>query len=119
LVPLLFWGGEWLQIIKDINPQKQKDGSVKQMRDMWEMPLVQGKERIRGEDGKAAHPTQKPEEMLRRIILGCSNEGDVILDPFCGSGTTCAVAKKHNRAYIGIEREQKYVDIAISRIANM
>lgn len=112
-------GSKWVfnyDIIKDINPQKQKDGNTKQMRDMWEMPLVQGKERIRGEDGKAAHPTQKPEEMLRRIILGCSNEGDIVLDPFCGSGTTCAVAKKYNRAYIGIEQEQKYVRVIKERL---
>jgi site-specific DNA-methyltransferase (adenine-specific)/modification methylase len=52
------------------------------MRDLWQMPLVQGKERIRGDNGKALHPTQKPEEMLKRIILASSNEGDIVLDPF-------------------------------------
>jgi site-specific DNA-methyltransferase (adenine-specific)/modification methylase len=103
-------------IIKEINPEKQKGGANKQMRDLWEMPLVQGKERIKGEDGRALHPTQKPEEMLKRIILASSNEGDTVLDPFLGSGTTAFVAKKHNRRYIGIEREEKYVKIAKERL---
>ena len=83
------------------------------MRDLWEMPLVQGKERLRGEDGKALHPTQKPEEMLKRIILASSNEGDIVLDPFMGSGTTGAIAKKLKRNFIGIEKEDFYIKIAI------
>lgn len=101
---------------KEINPDKQKDGSDKQMRDFWEMPLVQGKERLRGEDGKALHPTQKPEEMLKRIILASSNEGDVVLDPFMGSGTTAFVAQKYGRNFIGIEREIKYVEASKKRL---
>lgn len=103
-------------IIKEINPEKQKDGNDKQMRDLWEMPLVQGKERIKGEDGRALHPTQKPEEMLKRIILASSNDGDTVLDPFLGSGTTAFVAKKYNRHYIGIEREEKYIKVARERL---
>jgi len=102
--------------IKEINPEKQKDGSLKQMRDFWEMPLVQGKERLRGEDGKALHPTQKPEEMLKRIILASSNEGDIVLDPFMGSGTTAFVAQKYGRNFIGIEREKKYVEATKKRL---
>lgn len=102
--------------IKEINPEKQKDGREKQMRDFWEMPLVQGKERLRGEDGKALHPTQKPEEMLKRIILASSNEGDIVLDPFMGSGTTAFVAQKYNRHFIGIEREKKYVEATKKRL---
>ncbi len=102
--------------IKKINPEKQKNGEEKQMRDLWEMPLVQGKERIRGLDGKALHPTQKPEEMLKRIILASSNEGDIILDPFLGSGTTAVVAKRYNRNWIGIEKEKKYVEMANDRL---
>jgi len=102
--------------IKKINPERQINGEEKQMRDLWEMPLVQGKERIRGKDGKALHPTQKPEEMLKRIILASSNEGDIVLDPFLGSGTTAVVAKRYNRKWIGIEKEKKYVDIANNRL---
>jgi site-specific DNA-methyltransferase (adenine-specific)/modification methylase len=102
--------------IKEINPERQKNGESKQMRDFWEMPLVQGKERIRGEDGKAIHPTQKPEEMLKRIILASSNVGDIILDPFLGSGTTAVVAKNYSRAWIGIEKEPQYIEIAQRRL---
>ena len=101
---------------KEINPKKQKDGKVKQMRDLWEMPLVQGKERIRSIDGKALHPTQKPEEMLKRIILTCSKEGDIVLDPFLGSGTTAFIAQRFGRKWIGIEKEKKYVEIAEKRL---
>ncbi len=101
---------------KEINPKKQKDGKVKQMRDLWEMPLVQGKERIRSIDGKALHPTQKPEEMLKRIILTCSKEGDIVLDPFLGSGTTAIIAQRFGRKWIGIEKEKKYVEIAEKRL---
>lgn len=105
--------------IKKINPERQKNGEEKQMRDLWEMPLVQGKERVRGKDGKALHPTQKPEEMLKRIILASSNEDDIVLDPFLGSGTTAVVAKRYNRKWIGIEKEKKYVDIANDRLKSM
>ncbi len=103
--------------LKELNPEKQQNGMHKQMKDVWNMPLVQGKERIRDiETNKAAHPTQKPEEMLKRIILGFSNEGDVVLDPFCGSGTTVAMAKKFGRNYIGIEKEEKYIKIIQKRL---
>ncbi len=112
-------GNGWIfnyEEIKKINPEKQKDGSLKQMRDVWLMPLVQGKERLKGEDGKALHPTQKPEEILKRIILASSNEGDLVLDPFLGSGTTAFVSQKYKRDWIGIEKEKKYIDIAKERI---
>ena len=102
--------------IKVINPEKQKNGKEKQMRDLWEMPLVQGKERIRGKEGKALHPTQKPEEMLKRIILASSNKGDIVLDPFLGSGTTAIVAQRYGRNWIGIEKEIQYVKIAKKRL---
>lgn len=101
---------------KEINPKKRKDGKEKQMRDMWEFPLVQGKERLRGKDGKALHPTQKPEEMLKRIILASSNKGDLIFDPFMGSGTTAVVAERYGRDWIGAETEKKYVTAALERI---
>ena len=102
--------------IKEINPEKQKDGAEKQMRDFWELPLVQGKERARGQDGKALHPTQKPEEMLKRIILASSNENDTVLDPFLGSGTTAVVAQRYGRKWIGIEKEKQYIEIAKKRL---
>jgi|SRR5665647_173352 len=102
--------------IKKINPEKQKDGSEKQMRDVWTMPLVQGKERIKDIDKKALHSTQKPEEMLKRIITASSNEGDIVLDPFLGSGTTAAVAKNLKRSWIGIEKEVKYIEASKKRL---
>jgi len=104
------------EILKEINPEKQKNGKNKQMRDFWNMPLVQGKERLRKENGKALHPTQKPEEMLKRIILASSNENDIVLDPFLGSGTTALIAKKYKRKWIGIERDETYFKAAKNRI---
>ena len=102
--------------LKEINPDRQKDGGVKQMRDVWQLPLVQGKERLRGSNGKALHPTQKPEEMLKRIIIASSNKNDVILDPFLGSGTTAYVAEKLDRKWIGIEKEIEYVKLSKKRL---
>ncbi len=94
--------------LKELNPDKKQDGTAKQMRDVWSMPLCQGKERLKGDNGKALHPTQKPEELLKRVILGFSNEADIVLDPFAGSGTTPYIAKKYNRKFIAIEKEEKY-----------
>jgi site-specific DNA-methyltransferase (adenine-specific) len=102
--------------LKQINPEKQKDGRLKQMRDLWEMPLVQGKERIRDKSNRALHPTQKPEEMLKRIVMASSKKGDVVLDPFLGSGTTAAVAAKLGRKWIGIDREAKYIKASKKRL---
>lgn len=112
-------GKKWIfnyEELKKINPNRQKDGSLKQMRDVWSLPLVQGKERLRASDRRALHPTQKPEEMLKRIIKASSNKGDLILDPFLGSGTTAAVAKKLGRKWIGIEKNQRYIEAAQKRI---
>ncbi len=88
----------------------------KQLTSVWQIPLCTGKERIKDEHGKKAHSTQKPEALLERVILASSNEGDLILDPFLGSGTTCAVAQKLNRRSIGIEQEPRYVEIAEGRL---
>jgi modification methylase len=88
-----------------------------QMRSDWILPICTGKERLRV-NGKRAHPTQKPEALLYRIISASSNPGDVILDPFFGSGTSGVVAKKLHRNWIGIEKEVEYVRIARNRIAN-
>ncbi|MCU0463767.1 MAG: site-specific DNA-methyltransferase [Anaerolineae bacterium] len=87
----------------------------KQMTNVWSLPICSGPERIKV-DGKKAHSTQKPEALLYRVVLASSNPGDVILDPFFGSGTTGAVAKKLGRHFIGIEREARYVEVARARI---
>ncbi len=89
-----------------------------QMRSDWLLPICNGHERIKDADGNKAHPTQKPESLLHRIIVGSTNPGDVILDPFFGSGTTGAVAKKLGRDFIGIEREKAYRKVAEKRIAD-
>jgi modification methylase len=88
-----------------------------QMRSDWFIPLCTGEERLKGEDGKKVHPTQKPEALLARILLSSSNPGDVILDPFFGTGTTGAVAKKLGRHFIGLERDPTYAAAARKRIA--
>jgi modification methylase len=89
----------------------------KQMRsDWWLIPLATGSERLKDENGDKAHSTQKPESLLYRVILASSNPGDVVLDPFFGSGTTRVIAKRLHRQWIGIEREQKYIGLAQSRI---
>lgn len=90
----------------------------KQMRNIWRIPICTGAERIKI-DGKKAHSTQKPEALLYRVILSSTNPGDIILDPFFGSGTTGAVAKKLGRHYIGIEREAVYVEVARARISKI
>ncbi len=86
-----------------------------QMRSDWVIPLATGKERIKS-NGTKAHPTQKPEGLLYRVLLSSTNAGDVVLDPFFGSGTTGAVAKKLGRNFIGIERDKKYFKVAQKRI---
>jgi len=88
-----------------------------QMRSDWLLPICTGNERLKGTDGRKAHPTQKPEALLHRVLLAASKPGDVILDPFFGTGTTGAVAKRLGRHFIGIEREQSYIDVALARIA--
>jgi modification methylase len=86
-----------------------------QVRSDWTIPLVTGKKRIKS-NGIKAHSTQKPEALLYRVIMASSNVGDVVLDPFLGSGTTGAVAKMLGRNWIGIERDRKYVKVAQERI---
>ncbi len=103
--------------LKELNPDKKQDGTDKQMRDIWTMPLCQGKERLKGDNGKALHPTQKPQELLKRVVLGFSNENDIVLDPFAGSGTTPYIAKKYNRKFIAIEKEEKYFKAIEKRLS--
>jgi modification methylase len=90
-----------------------------QMRSDWTLPICSGHERIKGADGQKAHSTQKPEALLYRVILSSTKPGDLVLDPFFGSGTTGAVAKRLGRHFIGIEREKTYADVARARIAEI
>jgi modification methylase len=87
-----------------------------QMRSDWTLPICTGGERLKGEDGNKVHPTQKPEALLARVLLASTKAGDVVLDPFFGTGTTGAVAKKLGRDFIGFEREHAYADAACARI---
>src|SRR5580698_8243224 len=88
-----------------------------QMRSDWTLPICAGHERLKDADGEKAHSTQKPESLLHRVIISSTRPGDVILDPFFGSGTTGAVAKRLGRHYIGIERDKLYAKFAERRIA--
>ena len=87
-----------------------------QMRSDWLIPICTGAERLKNTDGKKVHPTQKPENLISRVIMSSSNIGDTILDPFFGTGTTGAVSKKLGRNYIGIEQNAKYALEAEKRI---
>ena len=97
------------QNLKELNEGKQ-------MRSDWYIPICAGKERLREENNKRSHPTQKPEALLYRILLASTNKGDVILDPFSGSGTTAVVAKKLQRHFIGIEKDKDYVELSKKRL---
>ena len=88
-----------------------------QMRSDWTLPICTGGERLKKADGSKTHPTQKPESLLMRVLLSSSKPGDVVLDPFFGTGTTGAVAKRLKRSFIGIEREDSYIQAAKERIA--
>lgn len=87
-----------------------------QMRSDWLFPICSGPERLKDGKGRKAHPTQKPEALLHRVILASSNTGDVVLDPFFGTGTTGAVAKRLGRRFVGIERDPIYAQAARERI---
>ncbi|MGB3388814.1 MAG: site-specific DNA-methyltransferase [Pseudaminobacter sp.] len=88
-----------------------------QMRSDWLFPICTGAERLKDDNGEKLHPTQKPEALLARVMMASTKPGDVVLDPFFGSGTTGAVAKRLGRHFVGIEREQAYIDAANERIA--
>jgi len=87
-----------------------------QMRSDWTLPLCTGGERLKNSEGDKLHPTQKPESLLHRVLLSSSNAGDLVLDPFFGTGTTGVAAKQLGRAFIGIEREENYAAAAQARI---
>ena len=97
---------------------KQANDDV-QMRSDWLFPICTGAERLKDEDDDKLHPTQKPESLLYRVISATTKPGDVVLDPFFGTGTTGAVAKKLGRHFIGIEREDTYIAGALKRIASI
>jgi modification methylase len=87
-----------------------------QMRSDWTMPLCTGPERLRNAHGLKLHPTQKPEALLHRVVLASTAPGDIILDPFLGTGTTAVVAKRLHRHFIGVERHPAYVEAAWGRL---
>src|SRR5438270_4873510 len=89
-----------------------------QVRSDWTLPLCTGEERLKGSDGKKVHPTQKPEGLLARVLLSSSKPGDLVIDPFSGTGTTGAAAKRLGRQFIGIERDPAYAAAAAARLAS-
>jgi modification methylase len=97
---------------------KQLNDGV-QMRSDWVLPICNGGERLKNAEGEKAHPTQKPQSLLHRVLVGSTNPGDVVLDPFFGTGTTGAVAKMLGRDWIGIEREPEYREVAEGRITDI
>jgi modification methylase len=88
-----------------------------QMRSDWLFPICTGSERLKDENGDKIHPTQKPEALLARVMMASTKPGDIVLDPFFGSGTTGAVAKRLGRHFVGVEREDAYIEAAYDRIA--
>ncbi|MFQ5623003.1 MAG: site-specific DNA-methyltransferase [Paracoccaceae bacterium] len=90
-----------------------------QMRSDWLVPICNGNERLKDGNGRKAHPTQKPEALLHRVLLASTRPGDVVLDPFFGTGTTGAVAKRLGRRFIGIERDSAYREVAEARLARV
>jgi len=100
---------EAMKVYDQSSDKLKADG--KQMRDVWSIPTTPMREK---EHGK--HPTQKPLELLERLVLACSNKGDLILDPFCGSGTTGVASVKHNRQFVGIEKDLEYCKLSSKRI---
>lgn len=108
--------------LKQLNPNKTKEGNSKQMKDFIdfiEIPIVQGKERLKGKSNETLHPTQKPEKLLELLLLASSNEGDLVLDPFFGTGTTGNVASKLKRRWIGIEINKEYIDASMKRLGKL
>lgn len=102
--------------LRKLNPDRQKDGQPRMMRDVWRFPVVQGAERLRGANGRALHPTQKPEALVHRCVVASSDCGDLVVDPFSGSGTTAVVCADSERRFIGFEVEEDYVIAARKRI---
>ncbi len=116
----LIWAGQNRKSRVTFNYESLKASNDDlQMRSDWLFPICSGPERLKDDGGRKAHPTQKPEALLHRILVGCTKPGDVVLDPFFGTGTTGAVAKKLGRRFIGIERDPDYAHAAEARIARV
>ncbi|TDL81580.1 site-specific DNA-methyltransferase [Palleronia sediminis] len=116
----LIWAGrsESARPTFNYDALKQLNEGV-QMRSDWVLPICAGGERLKDAAGDKAHPTQKPQSLLHRVLVGSTNVGDVVLDPFFGTGTTGAVAKMLGRDFIGIERDPAYVEIAERRLSRV
>jgi modification methylase len=113
----LIWAGRSQKSRVTFNYEAMKASNDDlQMRSDWLFPICSGPERLKDDGGRKAHPTQKPEALLHRILLATTNPGDVVLDPFFGTGTTGAVAKRLGRRWLGIERDLDYVRAAKERI---
>ena len=114
----LIWASTGQKARYTFNHQAMKglNDDLQMRSDWWLVSLATGKERLKDENGEKAHSTQKPEALLYRVILSSSNPGDVVLDPFFGSGTTGAVAKLLHRKWIGIERDENYIRLAQKRL---
>ncbi|WOV91100.1 MAG: DNA methyltransferase [Candidatus Zeuxoniibacter abyssi] len=113
----LLWAKKSEKAKYTFNHQQMKaENGGKQMTSVWEFPLCGGKERLRDTHGDKLHSTQKPEALLRRVIMSSTNPGDVVVNPFLGSGTTLGVARKLGRIGVGIEREKKYTQLAYKRV---
>ncbi len=116
----LIWAGRDRKARVTFNYDALKGGNDDiQMRSDWLFPICSGPERLKDDGGRKAHPTQKPEALLHRILLGTTNPGDVVLDPFFGTGTTGAVAKRLGRQFVGIELDPDYAKAAEERIARV
>ncbi|MEL7129380.1 MAG: site-specific DNA-methyltransferase [Pseudomonadota bacterium] len=116
----LIWAGKSEQSKVTFNYQALKTfNDDTQMRSDWLIPLCTGGERLKNADGKKAHPTQKPEALLKRVLLATTNPGDTVLDPFSGTGTTAATARMLGRQYVGIEQDPDYVKLSRARLAGI
>jgi modification methylase len=116
----LIWAARDRRSRVTFNYEAMKSGNDDvQMRSDWLFPICSGPERLKDEGGRKAHPTQKPEALLHRILLATTRPGDLVLDPFFGTGTTGAVAKRLGRRFVGIERDGDYVRAASERIARV
>ena len=114
----MIWASQGKDASFTFNYEHSKAGNDdRQLRSDWNFPICSGNERIRGDDGAKAHSTQKPEVLLERVLNIASKPGDLVLDPFLGSGTTGAVSKRLNRRFIGLERDPEYLRVARERIA--
>lgn len=98
-----------------ITKTMKKLNGGKQMTSVWEIPVSSGKERLKDENNQKLHPTQKPEKLLYNILISSSKQGDLILDPFMGTGTTGAMAKRLGKKFFGIENNEKYRSFALEK----